>query len=152
MKTNVHMRYGIITAIGLIAYFLIVKLFDLHENTTLRLFNGVILAFGIYLSIKRKRALSGDNFTYYNGFVTGLYTGFLATIIFSVFMAIYMFHLNPEFPEKVMGGWMRDFKVGPGVLVFGLLIEGAASTVILTLTFMQKFKPSWNLKKTSSKE
>lgn len=37
MKTNVHMRYGIITAIGLIAYFLIVKLFDLHENTTLRL-------------------------------------------------------------------------------------------------------------------
>lgn len=96
MKTNVHMRYGIITAIGLIAYFLIVKLFDLHENTTLRLFNGVIMAFGIYLSIKRKRALSGDNFTYYNGFVTGLYTGFLATIIFSVFMAIYMFHLKPR--------------------------------------------------------
>lgn len=144
---KLHIRYGLIIAIVLIAYFLIVKLFGLHENPWLRLLNGAIMAYGIYAVIRYRRLLDGKEFDYFKGFRTGIYTGFLATLIFVGFMALYMFHLDPSFPETIMTSWIRDYNQGPGILVFVLLVEGFASTVVLTLAFMQKFKPSWNTKK-----
>ena len=142
---SIHTRYGIIIAGSLIVYFLVVKLLGLHENPWLRVLNGLIVAYGIYAAIKRKKAKQGANFNYYSGARTGIYTGFIGTIIFIIFMAVYMFHLDPAFPEKIMDVWMRNYYQGPGILLFILAIEGFASTVVLTLAFMQKFKPSRNI-------
>ena len=144
---RIHIRYGLIIAIVLIAYFLVVKLFGLHENPWLRLLNGVIVAYGIYASIRFRRLVEKENFNYYRGFKTGLYTGIIATLVFVFFMAVYMFHLDPAFPEKILDSWMSDYYQGPGILLFVLAVEGFASSVVLTLTFMQKFKPSWNTTK-----
>ena len=148
---SLYIRYGLFIAIALIAYFLILKLVGLHEVIWLRLFNGVIVAYGIFAVIRMRRVLEKDNFHYHNGFKTGVMTGFLATIAFVLFMATYMYHLDTHFAETIINTWIRDYNQGPGVLVFILLIEGFASTVVLTLAFMQKFKPSWNLKKTFQK-
>ncbi|UNY99536.1 DUF4199 domain-containing protein [Zhouia spongiae] len=144
---KVNFRYGAITAVVLIAYFLIVRLFGLHENPWLRVLNGVIVAYGIYAAIRFRRLTEGDKFNYYSGFRTGLFTGFIATLVFVGFMALYMFHIDPEFPNTIMKGWIEEYYQGPGILVFVLVVEGFASTVVLTLAFMQKFKPSWNTKK-----
>ncbi|RAV28124.1 DUF4199 domain-containing protein [Sinomicrobium soli] len=141
----IQFRYGIVTALVLIAYFLIVRLFDLHENIWLRLFNGCIVAYGIYASIRFKRLVQREQFDYFSGAMTGLSTGFVATVLFVGFMAVYMFHLDPKFPESIMNTWIKGHNQGPGMLLFILGIEGFASSVILTLAFMQKFKPSWNL-------
>lgn len=142
---KVALKYGIFVTSILIAYFLILRLFGLHENPFLRLFNGVAMAIGIYYAIKYYKLLTGDAFTYVDGFKTGLITGFVATILFTLFMAVYMFHLDPEFTQKLLGEWFKNYGVGAGILVFIILIEGLASTVILTLTFMQIFKKSNNL-------
>ncbi|RNL81865.1 DUF4199 domain-containing protein [Sinomicrobium pectinilyticum] len=142
---HIHLRYGIVTAIVLIAYFLIVKLFDLHENIWLRLLNGVIVGYGIYASIRFKRLVQREKFDYYAGATTGIFTGFIATLIFVGFMSIYMFHLDPAFPETIMNTWIESYNQGPGILLFIIAVEGFASSVVLTLAFMQKFKPSWNL-------
>ncbi|TRZ45799.1 DUF4199 domain-containing protein [Robertkochia solimangrovi] len=148
---KLHIRFGIFIAIGLIAYFLILKLIGLHENPWLRISNGAIVAYGIYSVIRIRRLIEGDKFDYYKGFKTGIFTGFLATLIFVGFMAIYMFHIDKEFPKLIMESWMKDYNQGPGILIFILLVEGFASTVVLTLAFMQKFKPSWNPKKNIQK-
>lgn len=148
---RLYLRYGLFIAIALIAYFLVLKLVGLHEVIWLRLVNGAIVAYGIYAVIRMRRILEKDDFHYHNGFKTGVMTGFLSTVIFVLFMAIYMYHLDKHFAETIISTWIRDYDQGPGVLVFILLIEGFASSVVLTLTFMQKFKPSWNLKKTVQK-
>lgn len=144
---HIPLRYGIVTAIVLIAYFLIVKLFNLHENIWLRLLNGAIVAYGIYASIRYKRLVLREKFDYYSGAITGIVTGFIATLIFVGFMGVYMFHLDPAFPEMIMNTWIQGYNQGPGILLFIIAVEGFASTVVLTLAFMQKFKPSWNLSK-----
>lgn len=135
----------------LIAYFLVVRLFGMHENPWLRLLNGAIMGYGIYAAIRFRRILEGEAFGYYNGFKTGIYTGFLATLVFVAFMAVYMYHVDPSFAGRILESWMEDYNQGPGILLFVLVVEGFASTVVLTLAFMQKFKPSWNLKKTAKK-
>ena len=89
--------------------------------------------------------MMGDAFTYVDGFKTGLITGFIGTILFTIFMAIYMFHIDPAFTQKLLSEWFGNYGAGAGILVFIILVEGLASTVILTLTFMQIFKKSNNL-------
>ncbi|MCB0374732.1 MAG: DUF4199 domain-containing protein [Sinomicrobium sp.] len=144
---KIHIKYGIGIAAGLIIYFLAVKLLGLHENPWLRILNGCIVASGLYFAIKQKKATEKEHFNYYSGARAGIYTGFIGTVIFVIFMAVYMFHLDPAFPEKIMDSWMRDYYQGPGILLFVITVEGVASTVILTLAFMQKFKPAATIPK-----
>ncbi|WP_460220268.1 DUF4199 family protein [Psychroserpens sp. MEBiC05023] len=141
---SVALKYGLFTAISLVAYFLILRLFDLHENPWLRLFNGIAMCIGIYFAIKYYKLISEENFSYINGIKTALLTGFIATIIFTVFMSVYMFHLDSAFTEKILGEWFENYGTGAGILVFIILIEGLASTVVLSLAFMQIFKKSYN--------
>ncbi|MBJ7879480.1 DUF4199 domain-containing protein [Gelidibacter salicanalis] len=139
---SVALKYGLFIAGSLIAYFLILKLFNLHNNIWLRLANGLFMAAGIYFSIKYYKFKFNSEFSYVDGFKTGLLTGFIATGIFVVFMAVYMFHLDPEFPETVLRGWFDDTGQGAGLLILIILMEGLASTAVLTLMFMQIFKKS----------
>src|SRR5690554_448099 len=144
-SAKISIKYGLITAVLLIAYFLILKLMGLHHNPWFRLSNGIFMAFGIFTVIRQYKILVGDDFTYINGFKTGLLTGFLATFVFALFMGIYMFHLDVEFMNYLLKGWFQDYGHGGGILIFVILIEGLSSTTILTLTFMQIFKISKNV-------
>ncbi len=143
-STSVAIKYGLFTAVALIAFFLALKLIGLHNNPWFRLFNGVAMAYGIYAAIKHYKSNS-DAFSYTNGFKVGLLTGFLATFVFTAFMAVYMFHLDVEFMNHLLKNWFNDFNHGGGILIFILLIEGLASTTVLTLACMQLFKNSRNI-------
>jgi hypothetical protein len=60
-------------------------------------------------------------------------------------MAIYMFHLDVAFTQTLLGDWFNDYEVGANILLFIVFIEGLASTVVLSLAFMQLFKKSRNI-------
>lgn len=139
---SVAIKYGIITSLGLIVYFLIIKLLNLHTNPWFRLLNGLVVAYGIYAAIKRYKLVSGTTFNYINGFKVAIVTGFLATFVFALFMGIYLFHVDPQFMNTLLQDWFRDMNYGGGILIFVIIIEGLASTTILALTFMQIFKNS----------
>ncbi len=142
---SVAIKYALYTTLSLIAYFLILRLFDLHENPWLRLMNGAFMCLGIYSAIKYYKLITADDFSYINGIKTGLITGFLTTVTFTVFMAIYMFHLDVPFTENLLNTWFKDYEVGANILLFIIFIEGLSSTVVLSLAFMQLFKRSNNI-------
>lgn len=139
---SVALKYGLFVASSLIAYFLILRLFDLHISPWLRMLNGLFMAAGIYFSIKYYKFKYTADFTYVDGFKTGLLTGFIATGVFIVFMAIYIFHLDKEFAPSLLREWFNNTEQSSGILIIVILIEGLASTTILTLTCMQIFKKS----------
>lgn len=142
---KISLKYGTIVAITLIAYFLILKLFGLHENPWLRLTNGLIMCLGIYYAIKFLKLGSDNNFNYINGAKTGLMTGFIGTVLFTIFMAFYMYHIDVAFTQKLLGDWFSNYEVSTNILLFIVFIEGLASTVVLSLAFMQVFKKSRNI-------
>ncbi|HET8885027.1 MAG TPA: DUF4199 domain-containing protein [Salinimicrobium sp.] len=141
---SVPILYGIYVAIGLIGYFLLISIFGAHTNPVFSLFNGVIVGAGIYLSIKRESKDEGDKFKYENGFTTGLTTGFLATAIFTAFFAIYASHLDEDFLEELITMWLVEYGANLGMVLFTVALMGFATTVVLTLTFMQIFKKTAN--------
>lgn len=140
-------RFGIAATGGLVAYFLILALLEKHTNVFFSLFNGVITGFAIYEVIKYTKIQLGDKFSYSKGFTNGLITGFVATLLFTLFFAIYSTELNTDFLTQLSEQWADNYSNFQGIVFFTVAIMGFTTTVVLTLTFMQLFKNSNNLKK-----
>ena len=143
-STSVPLMYGIYIAIALIAYFLLLSLFGLHQNPAYSIFNLVITGGGIFLAIKRYRDKKAGKFKYQKGFMTGLSAGFIATILFTGFFAVYTSELNPGFQEELITMWETDWFVNIGMLIFTVALMGFATSLVVTLAIMQLYKPSWN--------
>ena len=142
---KIYSKYGIGTAVVLIAYFLITKVIGLHQYPILSAFNGVIIGGGIFFALKKYKSSAGS-FKYQDGFQLGLFTGGLASIIFTMFMATYIFQIDTQFAEAILDSWNLNFNKGSLILIISLLIMGLSTTFVLTLSFMQLLKESWNPK------
>lgn len=149
MRFALPIRFGIATSGSLIAYFLILSLFDLHTNVFYSLFNGFITGFGIYEAIKYYKLELGDDFTYSKGFTAGVTVGFVATVIFTAFFAFYSTEVDPAFLSNLSTTFFQDFRNFEGIVFFTVAIMGFATSLVLTLTFMQLFKKSNNPGKNS---
>jgi len=139
-------KYGLTIGISLILYFLLVRALGLIEVYWLRLLNGIILGAGIYYTIKQNKEQLNNHIDYFSGIGIGIKAGLIATALFVSFLAIYMYHMDPGFSERLMAklGW--NISNPEKILLVTIFMEGVASTIILSLTFMQLFKTSWNLK------
>ncbi|SRX73245.1 DUF4199 domain-containing protein [Aequorivita antarctica] len=142
---EVYSRYGIWIAVILIAYFLLLKLIGLDQYPILSVVNGLIYGAGLYMAMK-KYSSRKNKFKYEKGFEVGLLSGGIATIIFTVFMAIYMYQIDTEFATAIMERWDLEFALGTLMLLLTIMIMGFATTLVLTLSFMQLLKKSWNTK------
>lgn len=139
-------RFGVATSGCLIAYFLILSLIGLHTNIFYSLFNGVITGFGIYEAIKFYKLKKNSDFSYGSGFVAGLITGGVATLLFTLFFALYSTELNPGFLEELSTKWAREYESFEAIVFLVVAVMGFSTSLVLTLSFMQLFKSSNNLK------
>jgi len=144
---SLPIRFGIVTSAILIAYFLILALMGKHTNVFYSLFNGVITGFGIYETIKYSKLKLGKDFSYGKGFIAGITTGFAASLLFTIFFAFYSTELDSGFLNELSEVWAKDYKNFEGIVFFSVAVMGFATTLVLTLSFMQLFKTSNNLKK-----
>ncbi len=146
-NVTLPIRFGIVTSAVLISYFLILALIGKHTNVFFSLFNGVITGFGIYETLKYTKIREGSRFTYGSGFKAGITTGIVATVLFTIFFALYSTELNAAFLDQLSEVWAKDYTNFKGIVFFTVAIMGIATTIVLTLSFMQLFKPSFNPKK-----
>lgn len=143
-------RFGIVTSACLIAYFLILASLGLHTNVFYSLFNAVITGFGIYETIKYLKIKQPETFVYSTGFVAGLVTGGLATLLFTIFFAFYSTEVSPGFLEELSTKWANEYENFEAIVFLVVATMGFVSSLVLTLSFMQLFKSSNNLKGRSS--
>ncbi len=144
-KFALPIRYAIVISGLLVSYFLVISLFGWHTNPLFSLFNGVITAFGIYEAIKGYKLRKNEALTYADGFSVGIVTGFVATLLFTIFFGIYAGNIAPSFLDNFMGPWGSSTSLG--IILFTVAIGGFATTAVVTLSFMQLFKKSWNTTK-----
>lgn len=144
---SLPIRFGIAISVCLIAYFLILSLLGLHTNVFYSLFNGVITGFGIYEAIKFYRRRNPENFGYTTGFVAGVVAGTVATLLFTLFFALYATEFNTGFLPELSSAYAKDYQNFEGIVFVTVAIMGFATTLVLTLSFMQLFKASNNQKK-----
>ncbi|PKA82702.1 uncharacterized protein DUF4199 [Ulvibacter sp. MAR_2010_11] len=138
-----YIKYSVGIAIALIAYFLLTKLLGLHKYPILSAVNAVIFGAGILMAMKKYK-LDKANFKYEKGFQIGLFTGGIATILFAIFMAIYIFQIDTQFAHAILDSWGLNYNKGGLIVITSLVMMGFSTTLVLTLAFMQLLKESWN--------
>jgi len=140
---KVYMRYGLGIALFLIVYFLVLKFVGLHKYPIFSALNGLIYGIGIYYALKKFKSES-TTFKFEKGFEVGLLSGGVATLIFTVFMAVHMYQIDTEFALNILNSWGLTYDKGTFIMLVSIAIMGFSTTVILSLTFMQLLKVSWN--------
>lgn len=144
-KIILPVRFGLVTSAVLIAYFLVLAMFNQHTNPIYSFLNAGITAFGIYEAIRVFKLEQGDLFNYTSGFSAGLLTGGTATVVFTVFFLFYSTEINQDFLPQLLTSLNGKFDINNGLITFIVGIMGLVSTVVATLTIMQLFKNSRNM-------
>lgn len=144
-KVGLPVRFGLIISGILIAYFLILSLFDKHTNPIFSFLNAGITAFGIFETIRYYKLELANEFSYSKGIIAGLVSGFVATIVFSGFFLFYITEINDSFIISLTETANVGYDISVGLVTFTVAIMGIATTLISSLTVMQYFKKSWNV-------
>ncbi len=124
-------NYGLKIAAGLIGYFVIMKLVGLGNHVELRLLNLFILVGGIYLALKKFKETHGQHINYFRALVTGVATAAVASLVFALFLFIYMV------ADKSMMQWIIENEpmgryLNPYIAAFIVLLEGVFSGLLVT--------------------
>lgn len=131
---KIAIRYGILMFIGFTAYFLLMHLLGQSDNSTLRLFNGIIHMLLLALAIRQYR-LENDiqSGKYLPGVALGMYASAIGIVAFSVFMLLFLtFHptLMGEIKEQAaLGRYLNPFTATLSILAEGLVVSLIGSYV-----------------------
>lgn len=132
--------YGLFTAIALVAYFLLMSLFNLHRIVELRFLNGIIVTIGICWAIYSFKKQGNGYIGYLQGLGLGFTTAAVAALLFGIFMVLYVTVINNEFMTTLRAN--QFFGEGLSVIVvFAVIVlEGVISGAMVSFIAMQYFK------------
>lgn len=139
MKISIETKNGIIIFLGIGIFFLLLDVVGLSDQNYLRLFNALIVIFGINQTLK---------FNYNNGktdYLTNLFLGFktgvIGVVLGIVALAIYIQIKGGEtYMETLSDTFFFGGKTSIIQYCSVLLFEGIASSFIATFTLMQYWK------------
>lgn len=125
--------------VGIVAYFLVMKLLGLENIIELRLLNFLIVVWGINSAIKQNLHKNNNN-TYLSNLSIGFSTSILAVIAVALSLIFYITFVDPKLLLIMENSMVWGKHLTLGKIVFAILIEGLASSVICTFIIMQYWK------------
>lgn len=122
--------YGLYFFIGLVSIFLLSYVSGLAANYELRIVNGLIHTLVLYYGIKQLRIEKpGTHQNYVSGVAQGLYVGGVGTILFGVFMVLFLtFNTNFLVELQAASGW--ENRLTPLMAGVFVVMEGVAVSLI----------------------
>jgi hypothetical protein len=138
-------NYGIRIAVGVIAFFLLMKFAGFFHIVELRMLNLVILVAGIYLALKKFRQTHQDHLNYFRALVVGVATGAIGSIIFAVFLFIYVALIDTDFMVWLQTNEAMGRFLNPYIVAFIVALEGVFSGLLVTfvlINYIQTDEPS----------
>ena len=128
-------NYGLRIAAGLIAYFLVMKLVGLSHHVELRLMNLVILTAGIYMALKKFKLTHTDHLNYFRGLIMGVATGGIGSLVFGLFLFIYM-QLDSDMMQSIIDNEPMGRYLNPYMSAFIVVLEGFFSGLLVTFVLL----------------
>jgi hypothetical protein len=124
-------NYGLRIAAGLIGFFLLMKLIGKSHHVEMRLFNVAILGVGVYFALKKFKQTHEDHLNYFRGLVTGVATGAIASVIFALFLFIWM-KVDANMMQAIIDNEPMGHYLNAYVASFIVALEGVFSGLLVT--------------------
>ena len=128
-------NYGLRIAGSLILFFLIMQVIGLGHHAELRLLNLVILTVGIHLALKKFKQTHSERLNYFRGLITGVATGGVASLIFGVFLFIYM-KLDTSMMQAIIENEPMGRYLNAYMAAFIVVLEGFFSGLLVTFVIL----------------
>lgn len=128
-------NYGLRIAAGLIVYFLVMKVVGLSHHVELRLMNLVILTAGIYLALKKFKNTHTDHLNYFRGLIMGVATGGIGSLIFGLFLFIWM-QVDTDMMKSIIENEPMGRYLNPYMSAFVVVLEGFFSGLLVTFVLL----------------
>jgi hypothetical protein len=128
-------NYGLRIAAGLIVFFLFMRLIDKGHHVELRLLNLFILAGGIYFGLKKFRESHGQHINYFRALVTGVATGAVGSVVFALFMFLYM-KLDTSMMQSIIDNEPMGRYLNAYMASFIVALEGFFSGLLVTFVLI----------------
>lgn len=128
-------NYGLRIAAGLIVYFFIMKLIGLSHHVELRLVNLLILTVGIYLALKKFKLTHTDRLNYFRGLIMGVATGGIGSLVFGIFLFIYM-QLDSDMMRSIIDNEPMGRYLNAYMSAFIVVLEGFFSGLLVTFVLL----------------
>jgi hypothetical protein len=123
--------YGVRIAGGLILFFLVMKFSGLSHHPELRLLNLFILVAGVYYALKKFKKVHEDRLNYFRALITGVATASVGSVIFAMFLFIYM-QVDPGLMEAIRANEPMGRFLNPYIASFIVALEGVFSGLLVT--------------------
>jgi len=136
---RIGIKYGLLTSLGLVAYFLLMQAIGLGHIIELRFLNFIILAYGIYYAImKLKTEVPQDDF-YFKGLAEGVMVSIISVVPFAVFVATYLAYIDPNLMNEIRQNVHISGNINTLSAFVVVNLEGCSSGVLITYVAMQYF-------------
>lgn len=123
--------YGVLIALGLIIYFLLMSAIGLVHNIELRLLNLVFLIAGVYFALKQYRRTHAFRMDYFHAFTTGVGVTAIGTGIFSIFLFLALM-IDKGLMQSIAENEPFGIYLNPYIASFVVSYEGLFSGIFVT--------------------
>lgn len=132
-------RYGIYGGIAMIVYFLILVLFGLEGNETLRILNHIFMAIAVCMAIFYFTRHPSKGSRYLSGLGIGFIVGLVSAVIYGIFMFLYSYFIDQNYSADLRVQDYFGSQLSP-LMIFGMtalmgLIVGAVVGYITMMYF-----------------
>ncbi|MDT0554014.1 hypothetical protein [Urechidicola vernalis] len=125
--------------IGILLFFLLMKLVGLESVTELRMLNFLFVFWAVNAAIKKNIFENGNSIYFQNLFI-GFFTALTALIFLVISLVFYLFYIDPSFLRILESSTLWGESLTPPLIAFAIFIEGIASSMICTFIVMQYWK------------
>jgi hypothetical protein len=123
--------YGTFIALGLTLYFFIAYLAGFLHVIELRALNFIILATGVYYSLKQYKRTHAGELNYFRALTIGVSSSFIGTSTFVLFLFLYLKIdrglMQSIIESEPMGPYLNEY-----IATFAVWVEGIFSGFIMT--------------------
>jgi len=123
--------YGLKIAGGLIAFFLIMKVLGLAHHYELRFLNVFIQVGGIFFALKKFKQTHDEHMNYFRALITGVATGAVASVMFALFLFVYM-SVDGAFMQGIIENEPMGRYLNPYITAFMVALEGLFAGLLFT--------------------
>jgi hypothetical protein len=127
--------YGLRIAAALIVYFLLMRVIGLAHHVELRLLNLVILGIGVYFALRKFKESHEGHLNYFRGLITGVTTAAIGSMVFALFLFIYMkvddSMMRAVIEQDRMGRYLNAY-----IAAFVVALEGVFSGLLMTFVLL----------------
>ncbi len=127
--------YGVRIAAGLILYFVLMKVTGLAHHVELRLLNLVILIIGVYFALRKFKNTHQDHLNYFRALITGVATAAIGSLIFALFLFLYM-KVDSNMMQSIVEGEPMGRYLNPYMAAFIVALEGFFSGLLVTFVLI----------------